>query len=188
MSEAAWDIVARDNNPPALKPKKDMVAIDGQKLTLGDVTITFYVTPGQTTGTLSMIIEPLWNKKTVASDEDRHVAAFWGGADIAIGRQGVRYFPDGVRMMNSWVDSARRFKDIVAKAGADTILTTTYSQGNMLEKYDVWRILNPTATQDTEYLFFDYEGEPDPFVNRDAVNRFFTVLVECYQAQLAFRR
>jgi metallo-beta-lactamase class B len=188
MSEAAWDIVARDNNPPALKPKKDMVAIDGQKLTLGDVTITFYVTPGQTTGTLSMIIEPLWNKKTVASDEDRHVAAFWGGADIAIGRQGVRYFPDGVRMMNSWVDSARRFKDIVAKAGADTILTTTYTQGNMLEKYDVWRILNPTATQDTEYLFFDYEGEPDPFVNRDAVNRFFTVLVECYQAQLAFRR
>ena len=188
MSEAAWDVVARDNNPRELKPTKDMVATDGQKLTLGDVTITFYVTPGQTPGTLSMIIEPLWNKLTVASDNDRHVAAFWGGADIAIGRQGVRYFPDGVRMMNAWVDSTRRFKDIVAKTGADTILTTTYSQGNMLEKYDVWRIQNPTATQDTEYLYFDYEGEPDPFVSRDATNHFFTVLLECSQAQLAFRR
>jgi metallo-beta-lactamase class B len=91
MSEAAWDVVARDNNPQELKPAKDMVVTDGQKLTLGDVTITFYVTPGQTPGTLSMIIEPLPNKKTVASDEDRHVGAFWGGADIAIGRQGVRY-------------------------------------------------------------------------------------------------
>ena len=188
MSEAAWDVVARDNNPQELKPRKDMVVTDGQKLTLGDVTITFYVTPGQTPGTLSMIIEPLWNKRTVASDEDRHVGAFWGGADIAIGRQGVRYFQDGMKMMNTWVDSTRRFKDLAAKAGADTILTTTYSHGNLLEKYDVWRILNPTATQDTEYLFFEYEGEPHPFVNRDAVNRFFTVLLECYQAQLAFRR
>jgi metallo-beta-lactamase class B len=188
MSEAAWDVVARDNNPQQLKPAKDMVVTDGQKLTLGDVTITFYVTPGQTPGTLSMIIEPLPNKLTVASDEDRHVGAFWGGADIAIGRQGVRYFPDGAGMMNAWIASARRFKDIAAKAGADTILTTTYAQGNMLEKYDVWRILNPTATQDTEYLFFEYEGEPDPFVNKDAVNRFFTVLLECYQAQLAFRK
>ena len=188
MSEAAWDVVARDNNPQELKPKKDMVITDGQKLTLGNVTITFYATPGQTPGTLSMIIEPLWNKLNVATDEDRHVAAFWGGADIAIGRQGVRYFQDGARMMNTWVDSTRRFKDIAAQAGADTILTTTYSHGNIVEKYEVLRILNPTATQDTEYLFFEYEGEPHPFVNRDAVNRFFTVLLECYQAQRAFRQ
>ena len=95
MSEAAWEAVAGDNNPPELKPMRDMVVTDGQALTLGDVTITFYVTPGQTPGTLSMIIEPLWNNRSVTSDEDRHVAAFWGGADIAIGRQGVRYFPDG---------------------------------------------------------------------------------------------
>ena len=191
MSEAAWEVVAGDSNSQELKPTRDMVVTDGQQLTLGDVTITFYVTPGQTPGTLSMIIEPLSNMLSVASDEDRYVAAFWGGADIAIGRQGVRYFPDGVTMMNTWVDSARRFKDIAAEAGADTILTTTYSHGNILEKAIVWRIQNPTATRDVQTqfggLFFEYEGEPHPFVNRDAVDRFFTVLVECYQAQLAFR-
>ena len=191
MSEAAWEVVAGDGSPQELKPTRDMVVTDGQGLTLGEVTITFYVTPGQTPGTLSMIIEPLWNRRSVTSDEDRHVAAFWGGADIAIGRQGVRYFPDGVTMMNTWVDSTRRFKDIATGAGADTILTTTYSHGNIPEKERVWRIMNPTATRDVEDryggLFFDYEGEPHSFVNRDAVNRFFTVLLECSQAQRDFR-
>ena len=191
MSETAWEVVAGDNNPQELKPTRDMVVTDGQALTLGDVTITFYVTPGQTPGTLSMIIEPLWNRRSVTSDEDRHVAAFWGGADISIGRQGVRYFPDGVTMMNTWVDSTRRFKEIAAQAGADTILTPTYNHGNIQEKARVWRIMNPTATRDVENtyggLFFEYEGEPHSFVSRDAVDRFFTVLVECYQAQLAFR-
>ena len=31
------------------------------------------------------IIEPLWNKESVASDNDRHVAAIWGGTDPSIG-------------------------------------------------------------------------------------------------------
>jgi metallo-beta-lactamase class B len=37
-------------------PKHDMVATDGQKLTLGDETITMYLTPGHTPGTLSLIV------------------------------------------------------------------------------------------------------------------------------------
>ena len=38
------------------KPKRDMVATDGQKLTLGDTTLTFYLTPGHTLGTVSILI------------------------------------------------------------------------------------------------------------------------------------
>jgi len=38
-----------------LKPRKDMIATDGQKLTLGDTTITLYITPGHTPGTISLI-------------------------------------------------------------------------------------------------------------------------------------
>jgi metallo-beta-lactamase class B len=33
-----------------------MVATDGQKLTLGDTTVTMYFTPGHTPGTISMLI------------------------------------------------------------------------------------------------------------------------------------
>ena len=82
-----------------------MVVTDGQKITLGDVTVTVYVTPGHTPGTLSLIIEPLTNKKSVASDDERHVATIWGGTDPSIGRQGVQYYPDGQTMMRTHVAS-----------------------------------------------------------------------------------
>ena len=186
MSAPDWDVVAGDNNPTALKPVKDMVVTNGEQLTLGGVTITFYVTPGHTPGTLSMIIEPLWNKFTVNSDEERHVAAFWGGTDITIGRQGVQYFPDSVSMMSTWVESARRFRDIAVAAGVDTILTQTLRHGNMQEKMRTWRMMNPDQSAGVLETI-RLEGEPHPFVNRDAVSRYFTVLLECYQAQLAWR-
>src|SRR5882672_575026 len=73
MSAADWDVVAKDNSPARLKPRKDMVATDGQKLKLGDVAITLYVTPGHTPGTLSLIIDGLTNRKSVHSDNDRHI-------------------------------------------------------------------------------------------------------------------
>src|SRR5687767_3123564 len=79
MSAADWDLVAKDNSPVQFKPKKDMVVTDGQKLTVGNVSVTAYVTPGHTPGTLSLIIEGLTNKNSVASDNERHVASIWGG-------------------------------------------------------------------------------------------------------------
>ena len=56
-SEADWNLIEKTSLYPAeLKPKKDMVVKDGQKLTLGDTTLTFYITPGNTAGTLSTIV------------------------------------------------------------------------------------------------------------------------------------
>ncbi len=48
LSEADWNVIEKGNFSPEIKPKKDMVVTDGQKLTLGDVTVTLYVTPGNT--------------------------------------------------------------------------------------------------------------------------------------------
>src|SRR2546427_5315461 len=42
MSAADWDMLDRSNGT---KPKRDMVATDGQKFTLGDTTLTLYITP-----------------------------------------------------------------------------------------------------------------------------------------------
>src|SRR3984957_15313535 len=56
MSAVDWDLLARDNTPADLKPTKDMVAYDGEKLTLGDTTITLYSTPTTTQGNLSVIL------------------------------------------------------------------------------------------------------------------------------------
>src|ERR1700674_2147653 len=71
LSEVDWDFV--ENGPRVtVKPKRDMVATDGQKLTLGDTTLTLYLTPGHTLGTISTLIP-------VKDGGQPHLAALWGG-------------------------------------------------------------------------------------------------------------
>ena len=53
MSAEDWDVL--DRTRTGTKPKRDMVATDGQKLTLGDTTVTMYFTPGHTPGTISSV-------------------------------------------------------------------------------------------------------------------------------------
>ena len=45
MSAADWDVVAKDNSPAALKPRRDMVVTDGQKITLA-ASPSRSITPG----------------------------------------------------------------------------------------------------------------------------------------------
>src|SRR5579864_9376503 len=53
LSAADWDLLDKSSQA---KPRRDMVATDGQKLTLGNTTLTLYNTPGHTLGTLSTLI------------------------------------------------------------------------------------------------------------------------------------
>ena len=78
MSAADYDLLDQQN--PPWKPKRDMVVTDGMKLTLGDTTLTLYLTPGHTDGTISTII-PL------RDGNQRHVAAAWGGTLFNFGRE-----------------------------------------------------------------------------------------------------
>ena len=48
MSAADYDWVEQSNLP--WKPRRDIVATDGYALTLGDTTVTLYITPGHTEG------------------------------------------------------------------------------------------------------------------------------------------
>jgi hypothetical protein len=186
MSAADWDVVAKDNSPAEFKPRKDMVISDGQKITLGDVTVTAYITPGHTPGTLSLIIGPLWNKKSVHSDEEPHVAAIWGGTDPSIGRQGVRYYPDGQTMMKTHITSLQRFIDLGNQAGVDVILSPTLAHANTAEKLQTWRYMNPDHSGGAEKMW-ELKDLSHPFVSKDDVARYNKILLECYQAQLAWR-
>lgn len=62
MSGLDWDLIERPNpnaNPAQAsrpRPKRDVVVSDGQKITVGDTTITLMVTPGHTVGTLAYLI------------------------------------------------------------------------------------------------------------------------------------
>jgi metallo-beta-lactamase class B len=166
MSEADWNVVAKDNTPAELKPKKDMIATDGQKLTLGDTTITLYVTPGHTPGTLSLII-PL------KDGNDKHVGSIYGGFTLGIARAGVPYFPDWPTGLKAYLTSVERMKDIEAKAGVDTMITIHSRIDKMMDKLAAVKVRKP--------------GEPHPFVNKEMRRRFLNLLDECVSAQLAWR-
>ena len=60
-------------------PKRDRVVKDGETLTLGDTTMTFYVTPGHTLGTVS----PVFN---VTSGGRPHTVMLWGGTAFNFGK------------------------------------------------------------------------------------------------------
>src|SRR4029078_13659737 len=55
MAADDWDLSARHTQSWP-KPRRDMVVTDGQKLTLGDTTLTMYLTPGHTPGPISTLI------------------------------------------------------------------------------------------------------------------------------------
>ncbi len=103
MSPADWDVL--DKRTIGTKPKRDMEATDGRKLTLGDTTLTLYITPGHTPGTISTLFP-------VKDNGTPHLAALWGGVGLN---------PDKERV-ETYIQSVQRFSAIVKQAGADIIL------------------------------------------------------------------
>src|SRR4029077_17254366 len=134
MSAADWDLIAR-NTQSWPKPKHDMVIADGQKLTLGDTTLTLYLTPGHTPGTMSVIIP--------VKDQGRpHTVAEWGGTAFN--------FTPSAAGFQTYVDSAKKFSAIVAQAGADVIISNHTNYDGSKTKLPV------LATRKT--------GDPHPYV------------------------
>jgi metallo-beta-lactamase class B len=165
MSEADWNVVAKNTVPANLKPRKDMVATDGMKLTLGDTTVTIHVTPGHTPGTLSTLV-PL------KDGNQRHLGYILGGMGADVGRDGVQYWADEAEALRTWTASNKRFHDLAMKAGADVFLSIHPHHDKTFEKINAIRFRAP--------------GTPHPFVGKEAISRHVTVMTECMAAQLAW--
>jgi len=103
MSAPDWDFLERTNGT---KPKRDLVATDGQKFTLGDTTVTLYITPGHTPGTISLLIP-------VKDNGTPHLIAMWGGTGLNADRESLQ----------NYVQSAKRFTDVARQSGADVIFS-----------------------------------------------------------------
>jgi metallo-beta-lactamase class B len=160
MSEADWNTTANDNSPDRLRPKKDMVATDGTKVTLGDTTVTIYLTPGPSAGTTSLIFP-------VKEGNQTHMAALWGGTGSNLIRSGVRNFPDAKTMLNTQIAAMKHFMDAQKAANVDTLITVHAALDKTFEKIAAKK---PGA---------------NPFVDKALPERFNTILYECAQAKLA---
>jgi metallo-beta-lactamase class B len=165
MSQGDWDFLAKDNSPAKVKPTKDMVAKDGQKVTLGDTTVTLYSTPGASADNLSIIFP-------VKDGNQRHMAGMIGGTTMNPVQGGVQVFPDAQTMTKTYIASAKRFKELEDKAGVDTIVSIHAALDNMFAKVDALQSRKP--------------GDPHPFVSKDDVDRFSTIVIECGEAKLAW--
>src|SRR5436190_14375216 len=162
LSDEDWKLLDRSNGT---RPKKDMVATDGQTLTLGDTTLTMYLTPGHTAGTISTLI-PVKDRGT------QHLIAYSGGtafnwltnrnAYITADKPASFWF-------DSYRNSAQKFRDIAARAGADVVLS------NHLD-FDGSKTKLPA-------VLARKAGDANPYVvGKDAVQRYLTVGYECSSA------
>ena len=160
MSAADWDLTAR-NTQSWPKPRRDMVVTDGQKLTLGDTTLTMYLTPGHTPGTISTIIP-------VRDNGRPHVVAEWGGTGF-----NFTVSPDKPRRYwyETYANSADHFRDAVKKANADVLIANHPEQDGAKAKLAALATRKP--------------GAPNPYViGNDSVTRYVTMVGECARASL----
>jgi metallo-beta-lactamase class B len=153
MGPKDWELAARAANPP----RHDIEATDGQKLTLGDTTVTIYITPGHTGGTLSVLVP-------VKDHGQPHLAMEWGGTALGGGTS--------KEMLESYITNARRLKDISDGLGADVII------GNHTEYNDALNRLERTKARK--------DNEPHPWVvGKGEVQTYLTVVEECAKSWLA---
>lgn len=152
MGAPDWDAIIKANNMPGGVPKRDMVASDGQKLTLGDTTITILQTPGHTMGTLSYLIPVKDNGKPLT-------VAYSGGMGFN--------FPRSRERFDTYIRSAEKMRAAAKAAGASIV----FSNHSM---YDLAWVRSRVARKPGEASPF--------VVGTDAVDRYFTVLRECAMA------
>jgi len=155
MSAADWELIAASRNQN--KPTRDQVVSDGQKLTLGDTTLTFTLTPGHTPGTVSTLIP-------VKDNGTPHLVAEWGGTGFN--------FPRNAETFRIYAASAEKFRDVAKKAGADALISNHTNLDGSKTKIPALALRKP--------------GDPHPYViGTDAVAGYMTVAGECAKAVLA---
>jgi metallo-beta-lactamase class B len=156
IATADWDLIEGSvYGYPTGKPKRDIVATDGMKITVGERTVTLYLTPGHTPGTISGIFQVHDHGKPLT-------VVYSGGTEFN--------FPNDVAHFDQYLASVRRLAALAAAANA-TIIINNQSEFN-------------GAADRLRMLADRQPGERHPLeVGAEAVARYFGIEDECAQAQ-----
>ena len=160
MGGPDWDAVAKfPNRYKTMAPRRDIVATDGMKITLGGTTVTIWLTPGHTPGTLSYIF--------TVFDHGRAVNVVYSGGTAF---NFVNNTPDpGIRNFQTYIDSQRHIAEKAAATGA-TVLLSNHSEFD-----DAYYKSHTAASRQP--------GESNPFeIGADGVARYFKVVQGCATA------
>jgi metallo-beta-lactamase class B len=154
MGGPDWDRIEKSvNRYPNGKPRRDLIALDGQKIVLGDAAVTLALTPGHTPGTVSMFFQ-------VRDNGTRLMVAYSGGTAFN--------FPNDVPHFDTYIDTQRKMAALAASQNASVIMSNHSEFDNAVGKIKMLAARRP--------------GEPHPFdLGRDAVQRYFKTSDECAQ-------
>ena len=157
MGEPDWDLVARSTRDPI--PRRDVVATDEMEIRLGETTVTMYLTPGHTAGTVSSMIE-------VRDGGRSHLSASWGGTSL--------FATTSNESIQAYIDSAVRYQQLIETRGADVLIANHTSFDRTPDKLAALADRQPS--------------DPHPSViGTDAVRSYVKVAEECARAELARR-
>ncbi|SKA38907.1 metallo-beta-lactamase class B [Enhydrobacter aerosaccus] len=158
MSDADWTMMETklEFETPLwdAPPKRDIVAKDGDTVTLGDTSVTLYLTPGHTMGTISPVFDVTWRG-------EKHRVLEWGGTGFNFGADFGR--------LDAYITSTKRLRDLVGQQHIDVLISNHSGVDEAPAK--LARLRDPQTSA-------------DPFVlGTPTVQRALTVMGECAQAQ-----
>lgn len=146
------------NRYKTMAPKRDIVATDGMKITLGDTTVTIWETPGHTPGTLSYTF--------TVRDKGRPVnVAYSGGTAFNF----VNNTPNpGIQNFQTYINSQRHMAEQTTLTRATVILSNHSEFDNAVNK---------------NRMIAGRGDGPHPYeVGADGVQRYFQVMQNCARA------
>lgn len=160
-SAADWDLMqpkpdpAKQKGPPVDPPTRDIVAVEGRAITLGDEKIIPVSIPGHTPGSLGFIFNVKDGSKT-------HVAGLYGGT-VLIPRMAWN-LQEYLSSLDHWAEMTRKMK-------VDTELQNHPLMDGIDDRLAKIQARKP--------------GDPNPFVvGQAAYQRFVGVISECTRAQM----
>ena len=156
-----WDLMINGPDMPGGKPARDISGKDGQKITVGDTTVTVVETPGHTDGTLSWIFPVLDHGK-------KEVVAYSGGTLVSL-------LAGNPAKFDRYIASNRHMAEMAAAAGATVVLSNHTEYDNSAVKIALNELRQP--------------GEPNRLdVTPAELQRYFKVSEECAMATKARTR
>jgi metallo-beta-lactamase class B len=159
MGGPDWDWVEKyPNRYKTMAPKRDIVATDGMKITLGETAVTVWLTPGHTPGTLSYTFTVLDQGKPLA-------VAYSGGTAFNF----VNNTPDpGIKNFQNYIDSQKHMAAKAAETKASVLLSNHSEFDNAVNK---------------NRMLAGRGNGPHPYdIGADWVQRYFQVMQGCARA------
>ena len=146
-----WDLMDKSDQPGG-HPKHDIMVADGQKFTVGDISVTAVSTPGHTDGTTSWLFTAL--------DHGKPVSIAYSGGTLIGG------FGNDTARFDHYVASQKHMAEMAAAAGATVLITNHSEYDNAFTKSRLDEMRKP--------------GERSAFdVGPEGVQRYFKVSEEC---------